>query len=38
MMTARGLFVGNQADFLLDDKIILQQQAKRLSKIQIDQF
>ena len=33
MMTARGLFVGNYADFPLYDQIILQRQEKRLSKI-----
>ena len=33
MMTVRGLFVENYADFLLYDEIILQRQDKRLSKI-----
>ena len=33
MMTVRGLFVENYADFSLYDQIILQRQDKRLSKI-----
>ena len=33
MMTVRGLFVENYADFLLYNQIILQQQDKILSKI-----
>ena len=33
MMTVRGLFVGNYAEFPLYDQIILQRQDKRLSKI-----
>ena len=33
VMTVRGLFVGNYAEFPLYDQIILQRQDKRLSKI-----
>ena len=33
MMTVRGLFVENYADFSLYDQIILQRQDKRLSKV-----
>ena len=32
-MAVRDLFVGNYADFLFYDQVILQRQDKRLSKI-----